>query len=251
MSGTRILVVDDEPAIRRTLRANLVARGYDVSAVETGEEALRAVAEHAPDLVILDLMLPGMSGLDVCHALRAESAVPILVLSARGEERAKVRALDLGADDYVTKPFGMDELLARVRALLRRPASAGVLEGGVLRVGSLLVDLDQRLAQVDSVPLDLTSREFDVLSYLVRHAGKVVTHRLLLSEVWGPEYGGETQYLRVFINRLRRKIESDPAHPRHILTEPGVGYRLLPVLGAAESALDQQPRGQNGADPRA
>lgn len=229
MSGPRILVVDDEPAIRRTLRTNLVARGYDVVAVETGEEALQRAAEHPPNLVILDLMLPGMSGLDVCRALRAESAVPILVLSARGEERTKVRALDLGADDYLTKPFGIDELLARVRALLRRPATSSST-AGILHAGGLTINLDTREAWRDGTPLDLTPREFDVLAYLVRHAGKVVTHRLLLAEVWGPEYGGETQYLRVFINRLRHKIEDEPSHPRYIQTEPGVGYRFLPAL---------------------
>ncbi len=228
MSGLRVLVVDDEPAIRRTLRANLVARGYDVDAVETGEEALASAAEYRPDLVILDLMLPGLSGLDVCRDLRAQSAVPILVLSARGEERAKVRALDLGADDYLTKPFGMDELLARVRALLRRPpVASAAAQGGLLRAGPLVVDFDGHRALRDGAPLDLTPREFDVLAYLVRHAGKVVTHRVLMADVWGPDYGGETQYLRVFINRLRRKIEPDPAHPTYILTEPGVGYRLL------------------------
>ena len=229
MSGSSILVVDDEPAIRRTLRANLAARGYDVIAVESGEEALRQAAESPPGLVILDLMLPGLSGIDVCRALRAESAVPILVLSARGEERTKVRALDLGADDYLTKPFGMDELLARVRALLRRPATA-TSTAGTLSVGAISVDLDARRATLDGAPLDLTPREFEVLAYLVRHAGKVVTHRLLLAEVWGSEYGNETQYLRVFINRLRHKIEADPAHPRYIQTEPGVGYRFLPAL---------------------
>jgi two-component system, OmpR family, KDP operon response regulator KdpE len=229
MSGPRILVVDDEPAIRRTLRTNLTARGYEVTTVETGEEALRHVAEDSPDLVLLDLMLPGMSGLDVTRELRAESSVPILVLSARGEERAKVRALDLGADDYVTKPFGMDELLARVRAILRRPPTSTPVESGVLSAGELALDLDTRIARRDDVPVELTPREFDVLAYLMRHAGKVVTHRLLLSEVWGPEYSAETQYLRVFINRLRRKIGDDSAHPRHIFTEPGVGYRFLPA----------------------
>ncbi len=231
MSAPRILVVDDEPAIRRTLRANLVARGYDVTAVETGEEALAAALSHAYDLVILDLMLPGLSGLDVCRDLRARSAVPILVLSARGEERAKVRALDLGADDYLTKPFGMDELLARVRALLRRPpvaSGSADAESGTLHAGDLAVDLARRQAWRDDAPLDLTPREFDVLAYLVRHAGKVTTHRVLLAGVWGPDYSSETQYLRVFINRLRRKIEPDPAHPTYIVTEPGVGYRLLP-----------------------
>jgi len=228
MSGPRILVVDDEPAIRRTLRANLAARGYNVVAVETGEEGLTNAATHQPDLVILDLMLPGLSGLDVCRELRARSAVPILVLSARGEERAKVRALDLGADDYLTKPFGMDELLARVRALLRRPpVTPTTPEGGTMRAGDLAVDLERRQAHRGDAVLDLTPREFDVLAYLVRHAGKVVTHRVLLVDVWGPDYGEETQYVRVFVNRLRRKIEPDPTHPIHIVTEPGVGYRLL------------------------
>ena len=226
MSGPRVLVVDDEEPIRRTLRANLVARGYDVIAMQTGEEALEQFAALAPDLIVLDLMLPGLSGLEVCRAVRAESAVPILVLSARGEERTKVRALDLGADDYLTKPFGMEELLARVRALLRRPGTA-TSTAGVIRIGDLSVDLDARQALRGGLPIELTPREFDVLAYLVRHAGKVVTHRLLLAEVWGPEYGGETQYLRVFINRLRHKIEADPAHPRSILTEPGIGYRFL------------------------
>jgi two-component system KDP operon response regulator KdpE len=228
MSETRILVVDDEPAIRRTLRVNLAARGYDVIAVATGEEALDAIELRLPSLVILDLMLPGMSGLEVCRAIRAMSPVPILVLSARGEEHTKVRALDLGADDFLTKPFGMDELLARVRALLRRPGTTTSSEGP-LRVASLSLDPGTRQAWRDDAPLDLTPREFDVLAYLMRHAGKVVTHRLLLAEVWGPEYSGETQYLRVFVNRLRRKIEDDAAHPRYIVTEPGVGYRLLPV----------------------
>ena len=231
MSAPRILVVDDEPAMRRTLRANLVARGYDVTAVETGEEALDASFTHPYDLVILDLMLPGLSGLDVCRDLRARSAVPILVLSARGEERAKVHALDLGADDYLTKPFGMDELLARVRALLRRPPVApgsADAESGTLHAGDLAVDIARRQAWRGDVSLDLTPREFDVLAYLVRHAGKVATHRVLLAGVWGSDYSSETQYLRVFINRLRRKIELDPAHPTYIVTEPGVGYRLLP-----------------------
>ncbi len=226
MTGPHILVVDDEPAIRRTLRTNLQARGYDVIAVETGEEALRETASAMPDLVILDLMLPGLSGLEVCQALRSDSQVPILVLSARGEERTKVHALDLGADDYLTKPFGMDELLARVRALLRRPATVATT-GGIVQVGSLELDLDARQVRRAGLPLNLTPREFDVLSYLVRHAGKVVTHRSLLADVWGHEYGTETQYLHVFINRLRRKIEEDPTHPRLLITEPGVGYRVI------------------------
>lgn len=230
MTAPRILIVDDEPGIRRTLRVNLGASGYGVASVESGEAALEHVAEHTPSLIILDLMLPGLSGLDTCRALRAESAVPILVLSARGEEGTKVRALDLGADDYLTKPFGMDELLARVRALLRRPPTALVADGGVLRVGDLFLDLDTRQVRRGDVRLDLTAREFEVLAYLMRHTGKVVTHRLLLAEVWGPEYRDDTHYLHVFINRLRYKIEQDPGQPRYIVTDPGVGYRLLPVL---------------------
>jgi two-component system KDP operon response regulator KdpE len=228
MMGAQILVVDDEPAIRRILRANLAAHGYDVTVVESGEEALRLASARMPDLVILDLMLPGISGLEVCRALRSLSAVLILVLSARGEERTKVQALDLGADDYLTKPFGIDELLARVRALLRRPFAPQ--EGTApVQVGPLTLDPESREVRRAGAILDLTPREFEVLAFLMRHANKVVTHRLLLTEVWGPQYETETQYLRVFINRLRRKIEDDPAHPQIIITEPGVGYRLLPT----------------------
>jgi two-component system KDP operon response regulator KdpE len=201
-----------------------------VAQAETGEDGLRQIQEHAPDLLILDLMLPGLSGLEVCKAVRAEWPLPILVLSARGEELTKVRALDLGADDYLTKPFGMDELLARVRALLRRP-STNLSPGGVIHIGPLAIDLDTRAVARDGTTLDLTAREFDVLAYLARNSGRVVTHRQMLADVWGPEYNGETQYLRVFVNRLRRKIEDDPAHPRMIVTEPGVGYRLLPLAG--------------------
>ena len=227
MSGPHILVVDDEPAVRRTLRANLAAREYQVTAVESGEEALDQFGRHRIDLVILDLMLPGMSGVEVTEAIRTSSPVPILVLSARGEEDTKVRALDLGADDYLTKPFGIDELLARVRALLRRSPSGAADGDGPLEVGDLLLNANAHEIRRHGVPLDLTPREFDVLAYLMRYTGRVVTHRVLLNAVWGPEYGRETQYLRVFINRLRRKIEEDPSHPRYILTEPGVGYRLV------------------------
>jgi two-component system, OmpR family, KDP operon response regulator KdpE len=230
MSPSHILVVDDEPGIRRTLRVNLTASGYSVTAVESGEAALEHVDDHAPNLIILDLMLPGLSGLETCRVLRAESTVPILVLSARGEEETKVQALDLGADDYLTKPFGMDELLARVRALLRRPPTAITPDSGVLRVGDLLLKLDTREVVQSNTRLDLTAREFDVLAYLMRHTGKVVTHRVLLSEVWGAEYRDDTHYLHVFINRLRNKIEDNPGQPHYIVTDPGVGYRLLPVL---------------------
>ncbi len=226
-TDARILVVDDEPGVRRLLHANLVARGYAVTAVETGEEALARLDEDAPDLVVLDLMLPGLSGLDVCRGLRAASPVPILVLSAHGEEQTKVEALDLGADDYLTKPFSVDELLARVRALLRRPAPASPGAADRVQAGSLVLDLRSRQVWRDDTPLDLTPHEFDLLAYLMRHANTVVPHRSVLAAVWGPAYASETQYLRVFVNRLRRKIEDDPAHPRHIRTEPGVGYRFV------------------------
>lgn len=223
---TRVLVVDDDPAIGRVLQRNLVARGYQVWVAESGEDALRARDDHEPELIVLDLMLPGMSGADVCRAIRAESAIPILVLSAKGEQQAKVQALDLGADDYLTKPFGMDELLARLRALLRRQPNLKI-EVDNLTVADLELTVSNRRASREGSVLDLTAREFDVLAFLMRNEGKVVTHRQLLTAVWGPEYFGETQYLRVFINRLRRKIEEDPAHPRYIITDPGVGYRLL------------------------
>jgi two-component system KDP operon response regulator KdpE len=223
----RILVVDDEPAVRRTLRANLAARGYEVTTAENGEQALDAFASHRTDLVILDLLLPGMSGIEVCEAIRATASVPILVLSARGEEQMKVRALDLGADDYLTKPFGIDELLARVRALLRRSPGGVAGSDGIVEVASLALNTQAHEVRRNGVPLDLTPREFDVLAYLMLHSGRIVTHRVLLHDVWGPEYGRETQYLRVFINRLRRKIEDDPSHPQYIVTEPGVGYRLV------------------------
>jgi len=235
MSAAHILVVDDEPAILRTLRTNLVARGYDVVTAETGEEAVESAHGSMPDLVILDLMLPGLSGLEVCRILRSDSSSPILVLSAHGEEHLKVRALDLGADDYLTKPFGMNELLARVRALLRRqPSVPG--RPHVLTSGEFHVDLDTHEVTHAGVSLDLTHRELEILACLLRHAGQVVTHRLLLEEVWGPEYEDETQYVRVFINRLRHKIEPDPTHPRHIVTVPGVGYRLITDAGEARAA---------------
>lgn len=238
-AATRILVIDDDPAILRTLSTNLRARGYDVSAVETGEEGVHRFEEGGCDLVILDLMLPGLSGLDVCRTIRSESSAPILVLSARGEERTKVRALDLGADDYLTKPFGMDELLARVRAVLRRPADS-LKASGPIRVGPLVLDAEARQAWKGDASLDLTPREFDVLAFMMQNSGKVVTHRLLLTQVWGPEYGDETQYLRVFINRLRHKVEDDRSHPRFLVTEPGVGYRMVPPPSVEERPLAAQ-----------
>lgn len=227
MTGPRILIIDDDAALARMLQQNVIVRGYEVVIAGTGEDALLGVAQHQPDLILLDLLLSNTSDFELCEALRCAAAAPILVLSARTDERSKVRFLDLGADDYLTHPFGMEELLARVRALLRRPALSAFTWGAPLRVGDLLLDPQTRQVSRAGMPLHLTAREFDVLCYLMRHAGKVVPHRLLLSEVWGPEYGVERHYVRVFINRLRRKIEVDSVRPCCILTEAGVGYRLV------------------------
>jgi two-component system KDP operon response regulator KdpE len=223
--GARILVVDDEPQILRSLRTTLASHGYDVQTAATGEEALAAVDGRLPDLVVLDLVLPGLSGLEVCRRLRARSSLPILVLSARGDERDKVAALDLGADDYLTKPFGVNELLARIRAALRRAVGARG-PSAVVEAGALRVDFDRRQVTLDGVEVRLTPTEFDLLKVLVANAGRVLTHGYLLRTVWGPEYEGESQLLRVFIGQLRRKVERDPSRPQHILTDPGVGYRF-------------------------
>jgi two-component system KDP operon response regulator KdpE len=221
-----ILVVDDEPQILRVFRASLPARGYEVRTAPGGEEALDEIRKEAPDLIILDLVMPRMSGLEVCRRVREFSSVPVIVLSAKGSETDKIAALDLGADDYVTKPFSLDELLARVRAVMRRSPSAESNEP-VLKVGDLTIEVDERRVIVAGTEVKLTPKEFDVLKYLVRNAGKVVTHRALLQAVWGSESSEQTEYLRVFINQLRRKIEPDPQHPRYILTEPWVGYRFI------------------------
>ena len=223
--GARILVVDDEPQILRSLRTTLASHGYDVQTAATGEEALAAVDGRLPDLVVLDLVLPGLSGLEVCRHLRARSSLPILVLSARGDERDKVAALDLGADDYLTKPFGVNELLARIRAALRRAAGARG-PSAVVEAGALRVDFDRRQVTLDGAEVRLTPTEFELLKVLVANAGRVLTHGYLLRTVWGPEYEGESQLLRVFIGQLRRKVERDPSRPQHILTDPGVGYRF-------------------------
>ena len=222
-----ILVVDDEPQILRVMRTSLPARGYEVRTAADGDEALDEIGKQMPDIIILDLGMPGMSGLEVCRRVREFSSVPVIVLSAKGSESDKVAALDLGADDYVTKPFGMDELLARVRAVFRRlPAS----ESGdsVLEVGDVRIDPAERRVVVAGKEIKLTPKEFDVLKYLVSNVGKVVTHRKLLQSVWGWQSSEQTESLRVVINQLRRKIEPDPQHPRYILTEPWVGYRLNP-----------------------
>ena len=224
----RILVVDDEPQITRVLRTSLSSQGYDIRVANDGETALEILKDWSPDLVITDLSMPRMDGLELCRRLRSKSQMPILVLSVRGEERTKVQALDAGADDYVTKPFGMNELLARVRANFRRAPAEEKAEGGMIQVGDFRIDLDAHAVTVRRRPVKLTPKEFDLLVHLARHAGKVVTHRALLAAVWGGQSTEQTEYLRVFIGQMRRKIEPDPANPRYILTEPWVGYRFQP-----------------------
>jgi two-component system KDP operon response regulator KdpE len=224
---SRVLVVDDEAPMRRALAANLRARGYDVDLAESGEQALELAARHHPDVVVLDLGLPGMDGLEVIDGLRGWTHVPIVVLSARGSEADKVAALDAGADDYVAKPFGMDELLARLRAALRRSTPGDATP--VLGTDDFSVDLAaKRVLDRSGAPVRLTPTEWQLLEVLVRHAGKLVSQRQLLQEVWGPQYGDESNYLRVHIAHLRRKLEPDRARPRYVITEPGMGYRFVP-----------------------
>jgi two-component system KDP operon response regulator KdpE len=224
----RILVVDDEPQIARVLRRSLAGHGYEVQVAAEGEEALSTFNAWKPDVVVTDLVMHNMGGLELCRRLRAISSVPIIVLSAKGEERLKVEALDAGADDYVTKPFGMDELLARVRVVLRRPQLAAGLEEKLIKVGDFRVDLETRSVTVRGQEVHLTPKEYELMLYLIRHPNKVLTHRLLLGAVWGGDYVEQTEYMRVFVGHLRKKIEPDPTHPRYILTEPWTGYRFDP-----------------------
>jgi two-component system, OmpR family, KDP operon response regulator KdpE len=223
--AARVLVVDDEPQIVRGLTVVLRNAGYEVEGAGSVREALDAVAARPPQAIVLDLMLPDGSGVDVATEVRRWSSLPIVVLSAVGDEREKVRALDAGADDYVTKPFGSAELTARLRAVLRRSADAAV--SPVVSAGDLEVDLADRKVRRGGEEVHLTPIEFDLLAVLAQHPGKLVTHRQLLQEVWGPAYGEETHYLRVHVAHIRAKLEDDPSRPRHIVTEPGVGYRLL------------------------
>ncbi|SBT51364.1 response regulator [Micromonospora auratinigra] len=225
---TRILVVDDEPQILRALRINLRARGYDVQVAETGTGALKAAAAHPPDLVVLDLGLPDLDGVEVIRGLRGWTAVPIIVLSGRAGSEDKVAALDAGADDYVTKPFGVDELLARIRAVTRRLTATAPAQPA-LRIGRHTVDLaDRTVTRDDGDEVRLTPTQWAVLEKLLRNPGKLVSQRQLLHDVWGPEYHDETNYLRQYLAQLRRKLEDDPARPRHLITEPGMGYRYRP-----------------------
>ena len=223
----RILVVDDEPQLTRVLRTGLSSHDYEVRVAADGLSALETFGDWHPDLVVTDLAMPNMDGLELCRKLRAISTVPILVLSARGDEKTKVEALDLGADDYITKPFGIEELLARVRAGLRRVQAVSSTET-VFTTGELHIDLETRLVTAGDREVRLTPKEFDLLLHFIRNPGKVLTHRALLAAVWGGNYVEQNEYLRVFVRQLRKKIEADPAAPRYILTEPWVGYRFNP-----------------------
>lgn len=230
MTAANILVVDDEPQIRRVLRSTLAARGYEITEARTGEEALEAMRRGRPDLVLLDTNMPGMGGVEACREIRRTSDAPIIMLTVRNLERDKVAALDAGADDYVVKPFGIEELLARIRAALRRYAP-GDLPSLVSK--DLTIDFEARFVSVRERDVHLTPKEFDVLRHLVANQGKPLTHRRLLQAVWGPDYGEETESLRVVINQLRKKLEANPARPKYILTEPWVGYRFQPPRATA------------------
>jgi two-component system KDP operon response regulator KdpE len=225
-SGARILIVDDEPGIANAVHRNLAAHGFTVSIASTGSEGLDRYSKQHPDLVLLDLGLPDMDGTKIIETIRATSSTPIIVLSVRENEGDKVRALDLGADDYLTKPFGVDELLARIRVALRHAAHPSSGAQATFRDGDLEIDIERRRVTVAGQEVRLTPTEYDLLRALVGKPGRVLTDRMLLQEVWGPDYGSEAHYLHVYVGRLRKKIEPDPQRPVHIVTEPGVGYRL-------------------------
>jgi len=232
MSTSTILIVDDEPQIRRVMRTSLSSNGYSVIEARSGEEALEVVRKERPELVLLDVNMPGIGGLEVCREIREQSDVAIIMLTVRNTEQDKVLALDAGADDYVVKPFSIEELLARIRAALRRTSSADPVPTFVS--SDLEIDFERRKVLVQGRPVRLTPKEFELLRHLVTSQGKPIEHRRLLQAVWGPDYGNETEYLRVFINQLRKKIEPDPAHPKYIHTDPWVGYRFEPEIPATK-----------------
>jgi two-component system KDP operon response regulator KdpE len=236
MSDQTILIVDDEPQIRRVMLTTLSSHNYAVVEAKSGEEALDLIRAERFDLVILDVNLPGMSGLETCREIRASSDIPIIMLTVRNSERDKVQALDAGADDYVVKPFGVEELMARIRAALRRATPGDAPPAFVSE--DLNIDFEKRCVTVRGNTVKLTPKEFELLRQLVSHSGKSQAHRRLLQAVWGPDYGDETEYLRVFINQLRKKIEPDPQHPQYIHTEPWIGYRF-----EAPAAKPRAPRG--------
>jgi two-component system KDP operon response regulator KdpE len=229
MTSAMILIVDDEPQIRRVLRTTLASHGYTVIEARSGDEALEQIRSEHVDLILLDVNMPGRSGLETCREIRATSDVPIIMLTVRNTERDKVQALDAGADDYVVKPFGAEELTARIRATLRRSSPAESVPSFVSN--ELTSDFEKRVVTLKGQAIRLTPKEFELLRHLVANQGKAQGHRRLLQAVWGPDYGEETEYLRVFINQLRKKIEPDPRHPRYIHTEPWVGYRFEPLRG--------------------
>jgi two-component system KDP operon response regulator KdpE len=227
VSGATILVVDDEPQIRRVMRSTLSAHGYVITEAKTGEEALELLRKERPDLILMDVNMPGMGGIETCREVRRTSSAPIIMLTVRNAERDKVQALDAGADDYVVKPFGIEELLARIRAALRRYSPGDTLPPFVSK--DVAIDFESRQVTVRGRTVHLTPKEYDVLKHLVANQGKPLTHRRLLQSVWGPDYGEETENLRVVINQLRKKIEADPTHPKYIVTEPWIGYRFQPL----------------------
>lgn len=226
MNNTRVLLVDDDPVILKFVGANLKARNFDVTTAEDGESALKAMEQTLPDLVILDIMMPGMDGVEVCRRIREWSRVPVIMLTAKNELNDKVTLLNLGADDYITKPFGIEELLARVRAVLRRKSGTNVPDAVIFVSDELQINFAERLVTVDGKAINLSPTEYDLLRELAQNVGKVLTHQMLLSRVWGAEYGNETEYLRVYVGRLRSKIEVDPKKPKHIMTKTGIGYHL-------------------------
>jgi two-component system, OmpR family, KDP operon response regulator KdpE len=238
MNGATILVVDDEPQIRRVLRSTLSSQGYVITDAKTGEEAVESVRKNKPDLVLLDVNMPGIGGIEACREIRRSSEAPIIMLTVRNAERDKVLALDAGADDYVVKPFGIEELLARIRAALRRYAPGDALPPYVSK--ELTLDFESRQLTVRGQEVHLTPKEFDVLKHLIANQGKPLTHRRILQSVWGPDYGEETENLRVVINQLRKKIEMDPAHPKFIRTEPWVGYRFQPPRVSSAKNLSRK-----------
>jgi two-component system, OmpR family, KDP operon response regulator KdpE len=238
VTAANILVVDDEPQIRRVLRSTLSTRGYVITDAKTAEEALEWVRREPPDLILLDVNMPGMGGIEACRQIRRVSTAPIIMLTVRNAERDKVLALDAGADDYVVKPFGIEELLARIRASLRRYSPTDALPSFVSK--DLAIDFEARQVTVRDRIVHLTPKEYDVLKHLVANQGKPLTHRRILQSVWGPDYGEEAENLRVVINQLRKKIEADPAHPKYIITEPWVGYRFRPSRDNASKAAARE-----------
>jgi two-component system, OmpR family, KDP operon response regulator KdpE len=238
VNAASILVVDDEPQIRRVLRSTLSTHGYVIIEAKTGEEALDSMRKERPDLILLDMNMPGMGGIEACRQIRRTSDAPIIMLTVRNAERDKVAALDAGADDYVVKPFGIEELLARIRAALRRFSPGDTLPSFVSK--DLTIDFETRQMTVRDRIVHLTPKEYDVLKHLVANQGKPLTHRRILQSVWGPDYGEETENLRVVINQLRKKIEIDPARPKYIVTEPWVGYRFQPLRESISKAMNRK-----------